>query len=98
MQGMLDNLSQPVAFATAPLGPEPSGSATPPRQQDSSLSSDTDNDEHMLSKWTRKIGIRGEKTKSKKVESISSSFHDDDYDDFLEGGGCPIVRTSMECH
>lgn len=79
MQGMLDNLSQPVAFATAPLGTEenilPSGSQTPPRQlrRDSSLSSD--DDEHMLSKWTRRIGFGGPKSKPK---SGSSSFNEDD--------------------
>jgi hypothetical protein len=100
---MLDNLSQPVAFATAPLGNEiisddPSGSGTyppsTPLRRDSSLSSDTDNDEHMLSKWTRKMGINRERTKSKPTSSgkhiASSSFKDDgdfeDDDDFLEAG------------
>lgn len=86
MQGMLDNLSQPVAFATAPLGTEenviPSGSHTPPTQlrRDSSLSSD--DDEHMLSKWTRRIGL-GSKSKPK-TPSGSSSF--DDGDDLIEEG------------
>lgn len=103
MQGMLDNLSQPVAFATAPLGTEPSPteeqshSQTIPSRRESSLSSDTDNDgEHMLSKWTRRIGITGSReTRSKhKVNqrptaSTSSSlndFGDEDGDDFLEEG------------
>ncbi|THV08084.1 hypothetical protein K435DRAFT_959533 [Dendrothele bispora CBS 962.96] len=64
MQGMLDNLSQPVAFATAPLGaPTESstanGTSTPPRvaRRDSSLSSDTDMEEPMVSRWTRKLGM-----------------------------------------
>ncbi|KAK7466882.1 hypothetical protein VKT23_003945 [Stygiomarasmius scandens] len=64
MQGMLDNLSQPVAFATAPLGTPAESSAatrssTPPRavRRDSSLSSDTDMDEPMVSRWTRKLGM-----------------------------------------
>ncbi|RXW15865.1 hypothetical protein EST38_g9988 [Candolleomyces aberdarensis] len=105
MQGMLDNLSQPVAFATAPLGNEAIASDDPstsqtyppstPLRRDSSLSSDTDNDEHMLSKWTRKMGINRERTKSKssssgrqkagtgpsRKESTSSSFQDDDFED-----------------
>ncbi|KAF5324941.1 hypothetical protein D9611_004350 [Ephemerocybe angulata] len=108
MQGMLDNLSQPVAFATAPLGPEvipsennASGSQTPPLvhgRRDSSLSSDTDNDEHMLSGWARRIGITSsrERTKSKSSavkpkavsqapKSGSSSMEEfGDGDDFLE--------------
>lgn len=92
MQGMLDNLSQPVAFATAPLGTEengiPSGSQTPPTQlrRNSSLSSD--DDEHMLSKWTRRIGL-GSKSKPK-TPSTSSSFNDDD--DLVEEG----ERESMK--
>ena len=63
MQGMLDNLSQPVAFATVPLGhPEiPISPSSPDKtddiRRDGSLSSDTDLDEPIFSKFTRRIGI-----------------------------------------
>ncbi|TFK42898.1 hypothetical protein BDQ12DRAFT_676974 [Crucibulum laeve] len=68
MQGMLDNLSQPVAFATAPLHnldieTTPTQEAkTPPAglrglRKDGSLSSDTDADEPMLSKFSRRFGL-----------------------------------------
>lgn len=70
MQGMLDNLSQPVAFATAPLGhPEvPISPSLPDKtddlRRDGSLSSDTDLDEPIFSKFTRRIGISREGSKS----------------------------------
>lgn len=63
MQGMLDNLSQPVAFATVPLGhPEiPISPSSPDKtddiHRDASLSSDTDLDEPIFSKFTRRIGM-----------------------------------------
>ena len=63
MQGMLDNLSQPVAFATVPLGhPEiPISPSSPDKtddiRRDGSLSSDTDLDEPIFSKFTRRIGM-----------------------------------------
>jgi hypothetical protein len=51
MEGMLDNLSQPVAFATAPLGPD-----TRPLRRDGSSGSDTD---HEDTKYARKFGLGG---------------------------------------
>src|SRR6266571_1172569 len=62
MQGMLDNLSQPVAFATIPLGPETPASPasdrpSPELRRDGNLSSDTDPDEPIFSKFSRKIGL-----------------------------------------
>lgn len=70
MQGMLDNLSQPVAFATVPLGhPEipisPSSTdKSDDIRRDGSLSSDTDLDEPIFSKFTRRIGMSREGSKS----------------------------------
>ncbi|KAF8892606.1 hypothetical protein BD779DRAFT_1610156 [Infundibulicybe gibba] len=92
MQGMLDNLSQPVAFATVPLGngepiiPTP-GVKTPPLAQriprrDGSTSSDTDIEEPMLSRFSRRIGI-GRKSNS----TMSNVSQTDEFDDeFLEDG------------
>ena len=101
MQGMLDNLSQPVAFATVPLGNEDSKdstsyeikSAEPSR--DGNASSDTDADEPIFSKFTRKIGIGREATKSgpprrsrfsKPSTNTSFDEEEEDFDDFLEEG------------
>ena len=113
MQGMLDNLSQPVAFATAPLGnpdiPEESlqvKSASEPRR-DGSLSSDTDADEPIFSKFTRRIGISREGTKTRSTKSSqklagsskppSSPDNDilDDDDDFFEDGSSFCVAVAM---
>lgn len=55
MEGMLDNLSQPVAFATAPLGPEEASPSTPGRA-DAGPSSDTEVDDSMASRITRRLG------------------------------------------
>jgi len=103
MQGMLDNLSQPVAFATVPLGnPEaPNESQTDVKSEelrrDGALSSDTDVDEPIFSKFTRKIGISREGSKSGRSDRssrnlVSNSVHpsydsnDGDFEDFLEEG------------
>ncbi|KAF9562160.1 hypothetical protein CPC08DRAFT_706887 [Agrocybe pediades] len=104
MQGMLDNLSQPVAFATVPLGNEESKAPAPsdpkteqPVRDTTHSSSDTDTDEPIFSKFTRKIGIapRGSRNltpKAKKQSSATSSKNalfgdaDDDFDEFLEEG------------
>lgn len=42
MEGMLDNLSQPVAFATAPLGTESAASKKKGSRREGSSSSDAD--------------------------------------------------------
>jgi len=44
MEGMLDKLSQPVAFATAPLGTEPA--KTKGSRRDGSSNSDIDEQPH----------------------------------------------------
>ncbi|KAF5386747.1 hypothetical protein D9615_001828 [Tricholomella constricta] len=89
MQGMLDNLSQPVAFATVPLGntEAASGVRTPPTpRRDASLSSDTDSaDEPMFSRFTRRIGIGrdGNKAGRKSTLSVAMSSYDDEFDEGL---------------
>lgn len=92
MQGMLDNLSQPVAFATVPLGMESSsGTKTPPLpRRDASLSSDTDSaEEPMLSRFTRRIGMSrdGKKTNRRSTLGMATSSGDDDFEEgmFDEG-------------
>ncbi|PPQ65104.1 hypothetical protein CVT24_003065 [Panaeolus cyanescens] len=113
MQGMLDNISQPVAFATVPIGnPELSNTPTPDdqrnhrrqnkssdeRKRDGSVSSDTDPDEPIFSRFTRKIGIsregsrvgwsgRGEQSPGPSSSAAQrDDFGDDDDGDFLEDG------------
>jgi len=105
MQGMLDNLSQPVAFATVPLGPEISKDTStsditaPEIRVDGGLSSDTDHDEPILSKFSRKIGLGRKHDMSGKTNQKSSSLTQpsshsqadgfdfgEDEDDFLETG------------
>jgi hypothetical protein len=89
MQGMLDNLSQPVAFATIPLGNDSnpaSGTKTPPLpRRDGSLSSDTDVEEPMLSRLTRRIGMNrnGRSALRGSLLGTSSTKPDDDFDDSL---------------
>lgn len=64
MEGMLDNLSQPVAFATAPLGTEPHPSGKKSSRRDGSSSSDTDAEQPHTSKFFTRLGLDG-KFKSK---------------------------------
>jgi hypothetical protein len=110
MQGMLDNLSQPVAFATIPLSQEPvqesptsADQLTPDLRRDSgNASSDTDLEEPILSKFSRKIGLgrkpgdRSRKTSQKAISPVASQGStsssksefdfDDEEDDFLDAG------------
>ncbi|KAJ6455803.1 hypothetical protein C8R45DRAFT_1035758 [Mycena sanguinolenta] len=95
MQGMLDNLSQPVAFATAPLGaPE----SAPPNhvartklsshaglQRDGSLSSDTDIEEPMVTRFARRLGMSGDSKKSSSNLNTKIVTAVDPEDDFDEG-------------
>ncbi|KIY51115.1 hypothetical protein FISHEDRAFT_38010, partial [Fistulina hepatica ATCC 64428] len=100
MQGLLDNLSQPVAFATAPLGTEAdtskkgSGPASAKHLQEGSVGSDTD-EEHLVTRLTRRLGItgssgrRGEssRTASSASESPKSPIYNVVDDDFeIEDG------------
>ncbi|KAH9934881.1 uncharacterized protein B0H18DRAFT_951400 [Fomitopsis serialis] len=54
-EGMLDYLSQPVAFATAPLAPPPPAEST--RRRDTSSSSDTDLEDAISKRISRGIGL-----------------------------------------
>jgi hypothetical protein len=85
MQDMLDNLSQPVAFATVPLGDAAlhSNQSQAPLSSQRDLGSDTDTDEPVLTRLRRRIGIsRDGKKAARKHTSISSSH---DGDDDLDG-------------
>lgn len=121
MQGMLENLSQPVAFATAPLGipdvpPAPSADSTTTAAtagggdearggRDSASSSDTDTDEPIFSRFTRKIGISrdlgGKSGRSSRTNSAAPSRNhsfeeNDEFEDFLDAGASfmPCIRTN----
>ncbi|KAJ4480547.1 hypothetical protein C8J55DRAFT_513126 [Lentinula edodes] len=91
MQGMLDNLSQPVAFATVPLGVEASPGTSSPRR-DSSLSSDTESEEPIVSRLTRKLGMgrstsaMQSKTLSRSLKTPISSELELEDDDFFDEG------------
>ncbi|TFK26417.1 hypothetical protein FA15DRAFT_667509 [Coprinopsis marcescibilis] len=81
LQGMLDNIPQPVAFATAPLGTAdiPSdasaqlGSQTPPishvyggiRRDQNPGHNETQGSDHLLSKLTKRMGITREGSKAR---------------------------------
>ena len=99
MQGMLDNLSQPVAFATVTLGNTeiPSGVKTPPTPRTPRRDpSDTDiPDEPMLSRLTRRIGI-GRDSKhfheQKGASTETTSGGDDDFEDGLFDEGSPFFH------
>jgi len=106
MQGMLENLSQPVAFATAPLGdpevqtPQSPGAKTEEKRRDRSLSSDTDSDEPIFSKFTRRIGLTRDVGKSTRSQSSQQSTQDEDdaFDsDFMADGMLfsMIVQTKL---
>ncbi|KAG1800838.1 uncharacterized protein HD556DRAFT_1438836 [Suillus plorans] len=64
MEGMLDNLSQPVAFATAPLGTEPTPAGKKNSRRDGNSSSDTDIEQPHTSTFFTRLGLDG-KFKSK---------------------------------
>lgn len=106
MQGMMDNLSQPVAFATAPLGDaEPnSGSSTPPDRdlrRDPSFSSDTDSasDEPLFSRFSRRIGLGRDGKKPTRGSNLRTATPktDEDFDeDFLdEGQSINLLATAV---
>jgi hypothetical protein len=110
MQGMLDNLSQPVAFATIPLSQEPVQSSSTPidqhtpdtRRDSGNASSDTDLEEPILSKFSRKIGLRSKVgDRSRRMQKATSpvasqgprssnkndlDFDGEEDDDFLDAG------------
>ena len=93
MQGMLENISQPVAFATVPLG-DPAlcnnqSQTASSSQRDPSFCSDTDPDEPVLTRLTRRIGIGRDVTKTAREHTPDSSSYkgDEDLDEdvFNEG-------------
>lgn len=53
---MLEHLSQPVAFAIAPLGPPENGRSSP-RRRDTSSSSDTDVEDTISRTLSRGVGF-----------------------------------------
>jgi hypothetical protein len=97
MQGMLDNLSQPVAFATAPLGSlesQPKNhvartklSSQTSLRRDGSLSSDTDIEEPMVARFARRLGMSGDNKKPSpsnlNTRIASTPDPDDDFDEGL---------------
>ena len=94
MQGMLDTLSQPVAFATAPLMVD--GTRSPPGAAKSSLhrqkrdvdnTSDTEAEESIFSGLSRLVGMSRDNSKQSATNSNPTLSSDDfeDVDDFLEG-------------
>ena len=69
MEGMLDNLSQPVAFTTAPLGTETDAQAKKVLRRDGSSSSDTDREDPLSTKLSRLLGL--DSMSSKTIQSAS---------------------------
>lgn len=66
MEGMLDNLSQPVAFATAPLGTEPPPSGKKSSRRDGSSSSGADVEQPHTSTFFTRLGLDGKFKSSKR--------------------------------
>ncbi|KAF8626065.1 hypothetical protein AX15_005100 [Amanita polypyramis BW_CC] len=96
MQGMLDNLSQPVAFASVPLGMEDTSipPKSTPRQDDNS---DTEIDEPIFARLSRRIGIGREPPKPSSVSDRRMPLSSDDFedvDDFLEEDSFYLVPTN----
>jgi len=86
MEGLLDNLSQPVAFATAPLGTEPSLSGKRGLQRDGNSGSETEREEPFVSRFSRKLGLDG-KLRSKQdvvLEETDEEVLADEGDDLSE--------------
>jgi hypothetical protein len=78
MEGMLDNLSQPVAFATVPLAFDPD--PLPPARE-SSLSSDTDAEDVAP---PRKTTLNG--TNKAREDVVDLLDDDDDLEILVEDG------------
>ncbi|KAJ7470541.1 hypothetical protein FB451DRAFT_1254058 [Mycena latifolia] len=107
MQGMLDNLSQPVAFATAPLGtPESQPTNHVARtkltsqtmmRRDGSLSSDTDIEEPMVARFARRLGMSGDSKKSSDRSPSNLTARavsaPDPEEDFDEDGGDELTES-----
>jgi len=89
MQGMLDNLSQPVAFATVPLGMEDtrtqSGMAKSTlHKKDDDDNTDTEIEEPIFARLSRRIGIGLEALKSPSFDTYRTPLSSDDFEDVDE--------------
>ncbi|KAI6039013.1 hypothetical protein EDC04DRAFT_2868139 [Pisolithus marmoratus] len=71
MEGMLDNLSQPVAFATAPLATEVGMPGKLGSRRDCGSSSDTDRDEAFVARFSRRLGLGSASKSSESYRHIS---------------------------
>ncbi|KAG7092270.1 hypothetical protein E1B28_008632 [Marasmius oreades] len=91
MQGMLENLSQPVAFATAPLGT--SSEPSRPEEHHSSDTDYTDAEERLSSRLSRKLKLGGKSVKSQLTAggrgspAIETSTQEGDFDDDFSDEG-----------
>ncbi|KAJ7752075.1 hypothetical protein B0H16DRAFT_1373556 [Mycena metata] len=103
MQGMLDNLSQPVAFATAPLGAPESQptnhvartklSSQASLRRNGSISSDTDIEEPMVARFARRLGMSADNKKSDRSSNNLKARVPDPDDDFDEDGGDELTES-----
>jgi len=89
MQGMLDNLSQPVAFATVPLGMEDTRTQSGMtkstlHKKDDDDNTDTEIEEPIFARLSRRIGIGLEALKSPSVDTYRTSLSSDDFEDVDE--------------
>jgi hypothetical protein len=101
MQGMLDKLSQPVAFATVPLGDaelySDQSQAPSLSRRETGTGSDTDPDEPVLTRLTRRIGISrdGRRAKQESTPDSSSYNGDEDLDDGIFDEGQLYVLAGL---
>lgn len=72
---MLDNLSQPVAFTTAPIGTESGFSGKRGLQRDGSSGSETEREGQFVSKFSRNPGHNGKPKSSMLVFGICDLTH-----------------------
>ncbi|KIM60600.1 hypothetical protein SCLCIDRAFT_26481 [Scleroderma citrinum Foug A] len=84
MEGMLDNLSQPVAFTTAPLGMETDGQGKRGLRRDGSSSSDTDREDSLGTKLSRKLGLDSMSKQEILFEETEEEVLVDEGDDLSE--------------
>jgi hypothetical protein len=101
MEGMLENLSQPVAFATAPL---PNTAEYPPTpssqlQRNGSLSSDTDIDEPIMKRFQSKKNDSDGKNGNifKKTGMSIVNLGEEEFEDDIFEEGMPIVSSFYPC-
>jgi hypothetical protein len=102
MQGMLDKLSQPVAFATVPLGDAElysNQSQIPPSsRREAGTGSDTDPDEPVLARLTRRIGINrdGRRGTQESTPDSSSYKGDEGLDDGIFDEGKSYIFAGLQ--